>query len=316
MNPSIQSGVEVPRSEVDPYSSRSGSETRVLPRQDPVIWGEAARPVPKSLDTAGSAQYAADGFVFLPGLFSAREVVELRAASEALLTDPALEGRDEVVIEPSSEQIRSIFRFEEFSPELDRVTRDPRLIEIARYLLGGAVYLHQTRINYKRGFRASEFYWHSDFETWHVEDGMPRMRALSMSIALDDIVEQNGPLMVIPGSQHFYVSCPGRTPEDNYRRSLRKQELGVPPDAELSALVARGGIAVPTGPAGSVMVFDSNTMHGSNSNITPWPRRNLFLVFNSIENQLGEPFGAERARPDYIANRTNLTPLSCAGERP
>src|SRR3546814_10756649 len=41
-----------------------------------------------------------------------------------------------------------------------------------------------SRLNYKPGFKGKEFYWHSDFETWHVEDGMPQMRALSMSILL------------------------------------------------------------------------------------------------------------------------------------
>jgi ectoine hydroxylase len=44
-------------------------------------------------------------------------------------------------------------------------------------------------------------------------------------------------------------------------------------------------------------------MHGSNSNITPFPRSNVFVVFNSVENTLGEPFGALSPRPTFIASR-------------
>lgn len=62
----------------------------------------------------------------------------------------------------------------------------PRLLDIAQFLLDDEVYIHQSRLNYKPGFRGKEFYWHSDFETWHVEDGMPRLRALSISITLTE----------------------------------------------------------------------------------------------------------------------------------
>jgi ectoine hydroxylase len=44
-------------------------------------------------------------------------------------------------------------------------------------------------------------------------------------------------------------------------------------------------------------------MHGSNSNITPFPRSNVFVVFNSVENTLVEPFGAPSPRPTFIGSR-------------
>jgi ectoine hydroxylase len=108
------------------------------------------------------------------------------------------------------------------------LTRDPRILAKAREILGGDVYIHQSRINYKPGFRGKEFYWHSDFETWHVEDGMPRMRAVSCSIALTPNYEFNGPLMLVPGSHRYFLSCVGETPEEHYKESLKKQEIGVP----------------------------------------------------------------------------------------
>ncbi len=62
------------------------------------------------------------------------------------------------------------------------------------------------------GFKGKGFNWHSDFETWHSEDGMPRMRCLSCSIVMTDNNEFNGPLMLIPSSQKYFIPCVGRTP--------------------------------------------------------------------------------------------------------
>jgi ectoine hydroxylase len=73
------------------------------------------------------------------------------------------------------------------------------------------------------------------------------------------------------------------------------------------------GIRQLTGPAGSGVFFDSNCMHGSTDNITPYPRSNLFIVYNSVYNALVEPFAAPAPRPSYLAARTMAQPLSVPG---
>ncbi|MFT5328549.1 MAG: ectoine hydroxylase, partial [Planctomycetaceae bacterium] len=45
---------------------------------------------------------------------------------------------------------------------------------------------------------------------------------------------------------------------------------------------------------------------GSNSNITPLPRTNLFFVYNSVANSLQAPFCGKKPRPEYIAARNEL----------
>ena len=109
------------------------------------------------------------------------------------------------------------------------------------------------------GFKGKEFYWHSDFETWHVEDGMPSMRALSCSVLLTENNDCNGPLMLVPGSHRQFISCVGETPNDHYKQSLKKQEYGVPDPVSLQLLVEQGGIRTMTAKAGSVVFFDCNT---------------------------------------------------------
>jgi ectoine hydroxylase len=85
---------------------------------------------------------------------------------------------------------------------------------------------------------------------------------------------------------------------------LKDQEYGVPSKEALTRLVAEGGIHLVTGAPGSGVMFDCNLMHGSNGNITPFARRNLFIVYNSIENALVEPFAAPEPRPEFIASRS------------
>jgi len=110
-------------------------------------------------------------------------------------------------------------------------------------------------------------------------------------------------LLLIPGSQRFYVSCSGKTPPDHFKSSLQKQELGVPDDDSLHELASRGGIVTATGKPGSVIVFDSNTMHGSNGNITPFPRSNVFFVF-----QCGEQSGRQAVWQSAAAPGLHLHP--------
>jgi ectoine hydroxylase len=192
-----------------------------------------------------------------------------------------------------------------------RLAADERLAGVARFLLDDDVYVHQSRLNYKPGFQGKEFYWHSDFETWHAEDGMPRMRALSMSVLLAENTPNNGPLMLIPGSHRTFLSCVGATPEDHYKMSLKRQEYGVPDETNLAELAFSNGIVAPVGKPGTVIVFDCNMMHGSNGNITPFPRANAFLVYNAVSNRLEAPFAAAKPRPPFIAAR-EVAPISPA----
>ncbi|MGH3390969.1 MAG: phytanoyl-CoA dioxygenase family protein, partial [Actinomadura sp.] len=139
-------------------------------------------------------------------------------------------------------------------------------------------------------------------------DGMPRMRAVSFSIALTENFVHNGGLMIMPGSHKTFVSCVGETPADHFRQSLRNQEIGTPDPHSLSMLADKHGIELFTGPAGSATIFDCNCMHGSNGNITPFPRSNVFIVFNSVENTCERPYAAPGRRPTFIASR-DFTPV-------
>jgi len=289
--------------QVDHYPSRINPEPSVARRHDPVTYADPTGTLPRPLDAEAVGHFDRAGYLAIAGLFREDEA---RAHLDELAR---LAARDDVrtdartILEADDQEIRSVFEVHAVSERFDSLLRDPRLVDAARQLLGGEVYIHQSRVNLKPALRGKDFFWHSDFETWHVEDGMPRMRALSFSIALTENNEFNGPLMVIPGSHHWYVACVGKTPERHYEQSLRRQEYGVPDRESLRELVERGGIDAPKGPAGSVVLFDCNMMHASGVNLSPYPRSNVFAVYNSVENALVAPFGVEDPRPSYIAAR-------------
>lgn len=285
----------------DLYPSRSSSQPEILPRKDPVVYSDSSKTCP--IDRKLIDSYEQNGYLFLENFFNETEVEAMRSELSRLWEEGRNANRPEVIQELESKEVRSIFAVHRDNLFFKKVSEHPRLRAIVEYILGGDVYIHQSRINFKPGFQGKEFYWHSDFETWHVEDGMPRMRALSCSIALTDNFQYNGPLMVMPGSHKEYISCVGETPDNNYKSSLKKQEIGVPDQEHLTQMAEKYGIDVPVGKAGSVLLFDCNVMHGSNSNISPKPRSNVFFVFNSVENKVVEPFSGQKPRPEYIATR-------------
>ena len=295
----------------DLYPTRSASKTSFIDRADPAVHGGTALHGSTGdgpLSAGDLARFDANGFHSFEALIDPGEVADYRTELRRLSRDEVLRADERTIIEPRSAEVRSIFEVHKVSEVFAALLSDPRVVGPARQILGSDVYIHQSRVNFKPGFAGNTFYWHSDFETWHAEDGMPRMRAVSMSIALTENLDSNGPLMIMPGSHRTFVSCPGDTPEDHYRYSLRSQEIGTPDDESLSRLAHKHGIEQFTGPAGSATLFDCNCMHGSNSNITPFPRSNVFVVFNSVHNALAEPFGAPKRRPSFIASR-DFTPV-------
>lgn len=295
------------------YPSRILKEPNWQDRQDPVVYSDDPESAPLRPELI--RRFERDGYLVMPQLFNPEELGVFRRELDRLREDPEVKSSEKTVREPESRSVRSVFYIHRDNELFSRVARDKRIAGVARYILGGDLYIHQSRLNFKPGFTGKEFYWHSDFETWHIEDGMPRMRALSCSVLLTDNASYNGPLMLIPGSHRHFIHCVGETPENHYQQSLRKQEYGVPDRKSLGELVSRYGIDTAVGPAGTVVFFDCNIMHGSNGNITPDPRSNLFFVYNHVDNALQASLREHAPRPNFIAEKEEFTRLDIRTEQ-
>ncbi|MDZ5076234.1 ectoine hydroxylase [Nesterenkonia sp. HG001] len=289
----------------DQYPTRQDEAPRVIPRQDPVVQGTAEQ---GPLDAEALRGFDERGYLTIEKLISDEELRLFREELHRMAHDPTVKADERTVVEAKSQEVRSIFDIHRSNEVFRRIAEDPRVVERARQILGSEVYIHQSRINYKPGFVGKDFTWHSDFETWHAEDGMPAPRAVSISISLTDNYSFNGPLMIMPGSHKHYISAAGGTPEDNFKQSLVMQGAGVPDPDTLTEFADRFGIDVLEGPAGGAIMFDSNCMHASNGNVTPYSRSNVFIVYNSVENTPVEPFAAPAPRPEFLGSR-DFTPV-------
>ena len=154
----------------DLYPTRGAAEV-ITPRQDPVVW---SAPEPRTDRPPASSRSSGTASSRSRSCSRTTKSPLYRSELERLIADPAIRADERSIIEPKSQDMRSVFEVHRISEVFARLVRDERVVGRARQILGSDVYVHQSRINVKPGFGASGFYWHSDFETWHAEDGLPQ----------------------------------------------------------------------------------------------------------------------------------------------
>jgi len=239
-------------------------------------------------------RYERDGFLVLPGLFSAAEVALMRAELPALFAEDTPAN----CREKHSGKVRTAMGLHLRNGLFARLVRHPRLIGPAMQIAGDRLYVQQVKVNVKAAFGGETWQWHYDFATHHEEDGVPEPLALNLHVFLDDVGEFNGPLYFIPGS-HRQGPVPARLDT-----ATTSYPLWVVDDETVARLAAAGGIVSAKGPAGTGLVFGDRMVHGSPPNMSPWQRRIFSLIVNPVSNA-----ATRRQRPDHQHHR-DLTPVA------
>jgi ectoine hydroxylase len=282
----------------DLYPSR-GNEEKIIKRVDKTVYSQEK--IGKySLDEKELEIYEKDGFIIIPEVFSQKEIKKFAKELKLIELDEKLWKKEEFISEPNDNKLRTIFNQHLFSKVYKKLSKDPRILNKVMQILGSDVYIHHGRINVKRAYQGKSFPWHSDFETWHSEDGLPNCRCLSAWLMLTDNTQFNGPLYLIKESHKKFVSCKGITPKDNYKKSLKKQEYGVPSINAIKQLSKNDKLVSAIGKAGTLVLHDGNILHGSADNISPEDRTNIFFVYNSVKNTPVKPFSSKSPRADFL----------------
>lgn len=215
-------------------------------------------------------------------------------------------------------EVRTVFIESGTNPLIDDFARLEKMLVPMEEILDDNVYVHQIKLNVKHGNGGDVWQWHQDFVYWKIEDGMQRPHAINAAIYLDDVTEFNGPVYVVPGSQHYNAASETNNilegddaAFDNYQTSkaymstlTAKLKYTITPEA-LTEMTTRNGLVSSKGPAGSLLLFHANLFHASSNNLSPWHRRMLFVTYNAVRNKLES---VESPRPTFIANR-NFKPL-------
>ena len=126
---------------------------------------------------------------------------------------------------------------------------------------------------------------------------------MNISVFLDEVFPFNGPLMLIPKSHKHGVLQAG------HDTSTTSYPLWTLDHETVERLVDEGGLVAPTGKPGGVLMFHGNLVHGSAGNITPFPRKIVYLTLNAVSNYIRTP-----TRKEWIAHQ-DFTPIeSCSDD--
>lgn len=259
------------------------------------------------------ARYRRDGFFVRERVFGAAELATLRAAVEHVharvseaASAPDADGIERIdgkryqdllgslvkwEWQEARADVRSMEPFLHLDPALDALVDDPRLWQPATALCGAdTLALFTDKLNFKRPGGAP-FPWHQDspyfvFECPHVE------RLASLQVYLDDATVENGCLWMIPGSHRQ-----GRLACFEDRGTLGRLYTDVDralPGAELVPLEA---------PAGSVIWFHGDVVHGSRRNRSDASRRAFVLTYQPAGHAQFRRPGARPVRAPDAASR-------------
>jgi ectoine hydroxylase len=161
-------------------------------------------------------------------------------------------------------------------------------------------------VNAKVAFEGDVWQWHQDYIFWLKEDGLPSPRIVNAIVFLSDVNEFNAPLLIIPGShKEGVIEVPALHEDETTQASTwisnltAKLRYSVNKET-VTRLVQNYGLESLKGPAGSVLFFDSNLVHASANNISPFDRNMVLITFNSVENI---PIKRETSRPDFLVSR-------------
>ncbi|MGW0532201.1 phytanoyl-CoA dioxygenase family protein [Streptomyces sp. NPDC003032] len=251
------------------------------------------------------AQYRETGFLVLESLFDPSEVEALVDGFEADCLTPGPQR----ILEENDEAVRAVYASHERRREFATLVRTPRLLGPARQLMSDHLYVYQFKINAKPAFGGDKWAWHQDFLAWKLADNLLEPRQVNVGLFLDEVTEFNGPLIFLPGSHRSGLLRDFRNASTRSSQHLDPDDIALRP-AQMSDLVDRHGMVSPKGPAGSVILFDPEIVHGSAPNMSPFPRRLLIATYNDVTNvpvPLGEP------RPPYVVGR-DTAPLEFSDE--
>ncbi|MBP8295301.1 MAG: phytanoyl-CoA dioxygenase family protein [Burkholderiales bacterium] len=218
------------------------------------------------LDSGQVDFYREHGYLMVPDLLDAAELAEVRREAERIVAGAQGVAADNEVYDfedshrPERPRVRRIKEPHAASPVFARLLRHPRLLSVYAALLGPDVRLKTSKLNMKAAEYGAPVEWHQDWAFYpHTNDDL-----LALGLMLDDVDDENGPLLVIPGSH--------RGPTfDHHSNGVFCGAM----DIAAAAIDPAQAVRL-TGRAGSASVHHVRLVHGSDLNRTPRPRRLLF----------------------------------------
>ncbi len=220
-------------------------------------------------------EYHETGYLVLPDMLDPATLARARQVIAEFVENSAqtTEHTDIYDLEPSHTpahpRVRRIKSPHKNHPIFWDICRDSKLVGVLGQLLGpSGVRLYGSKINLKAPQYGSPVEWHQDWAFYpHTNDDV-----LAVGVMLDDMLPENGPLMVIPGS-HKGPTFDHHNDEGFFCGAMdpERGEVDLPKAVTLS------------GPAGSMSFHHVRSVHGSAQNTSDRPRQLLLYEYAAAD---------------------------------
>lgn len=170
---------------------------------------------------------------------------------------------------PDAPRVRRFKRPVRNHPAFDSLARDPAVLDLIAPLIGENIRIGppDNKINIKAPEYGAAVEWHQDWAFYpHTNDDL-----LAIGIALDDCLEENGPLLVIPGSHRGPVY-------DHHADGVFCGAI----DPSASDIDFNSAVAL-TGRVGTMTIHHVRTIHGSALNTSDLSRRLLLIMYAAAD---------------------------------
>lgn len=221
----------------------------------------------EQLSTAQIAQYDENGYLLLERQIPEEWLAKLRAEISRFELEATMleQSNDRLDLEdshtPEDPRLRRIKLPHTISDVVAVLMTSDHVLGPARDLIGPNLRLHTTKLNMKSAGYGAAVEWHQDYAFYpHTNDDI-----LAIGVCIDDMAEENGPLMVYPGSHKGPVF--DHHVGGVFAGAMLPNENGLNPADAVKLM----------GPAGSVSIHHGRIVHGSALNTSDHARRILFF---------------------------------------
>jgi phytanoyl-CoA hydroxylase len=216
--------------------------------------------------------YHENGFLTVENVLSEAEVDSLRQVTDEFVEKSRAITENDVMydLEPNhtadNPRLRRLKNPIEHHEVYDQIIRHESILGIVEQLIGKGLRTNGNKLNMKPPSKGSAVEWHQDWAFYpHTNDDI-----LAVGIAIDDMTEENGCMLMVPGSHktdlvshHENGVFVGAVTEPNFK-----------PDNIAKVLVKAGGISL----------HHARTLHASTPNHSQHPRRLLLFQYCSIDS--------------------------------
>jgi phytanoyl-CoA hydroxylase len=218
------------------------------------------------------AYYHENGFLTVENVLSASDVDNLRSVTDEFVEKSrAITINDAIYdLEPDhsadNPRLRRLKNPIEHHDIYNQIMRHDAILGIVEQLIGKGLRMNGNKLNLKLPSHSSAVEWHQDWAFYpHTNDDL-----LAVGVALDDMTEENGCMLMVPGSHkidlishHENGVFVGAVTDPNFN-----------PDTVSKVLVKAGGISL----------HHARTLHASTPNHSEHPRRLLLFQYCSIDS--------------------------------